>query len=47
MSDQEDCSTAHIYATYMQDLQSLSKACSQLNVVPIKEKKKKKKEASA
>lgn len=27
-SDQEDCSTAHIYATYMQDPQSLSKACS-------------------
>lgn len=41
MSDQEECSTSHLYATYMQDLQIFSKACSQLNVVPIKDKRKK------
>lgn len=40
-SDQEECSTSHLYATYMQDLQIFSKACSQLNVAPIKDIRKK------
>lgn len=40
-SDQDECSTSHLYATYMQDLQIFSKACSQLNVAPIKDKRKK------